>query len=413
MSELLSGYRVIESSVLLNGASTSMMLVDLGAEVIKVESPFLGDYLRLEETFHFHLQTNKGKRSIALDMRKDAAREVFYRLLETADVFVTNAPGNNNAKLGLSFEDLRERKPDIVYCQNTGFGAAGPYAQVPAHGQMMDALAGAQPAEMDSDGLTRPKSYVRRTGRMVAGGEGTAAGAIYAAFHIAAALAHRERTGQGCYIDVSSADAVIASAWTAASGQLNVPLAQQTWREETAMRAVARYQWYETRDHRFVLFCPEETKFWNRFCDLVGRGDLKEQQSGVTLRHEIQKIFHTRDQAEWMRLAIEHRLPIGPAYDEMDEIKADPHVQARGILHDAHIPGHGDFTYIAQPARIGGQQPVARTPAPHLGQHTHEILLELGYTPERIEQLAREFVTTAEKQAEGYMARHMFGTQQR
>jgi formyl-CoA transferase len=221
---LLSGYRVIESSMLLNGAATGMMLVDLGAEVIKVESPAMGDYLRLPETRHLHLQASKGKRSIALDLKQQGGREVFGRLLQTADVFLTNAVADRNDRLGIGYDQLKALKPDIVYCQNTGFGATGPFREVPAHGQMMDAMAGALPMKMGDDGLVVPSDrYARRTGSLVSGGEGTAMGAIYAAFHIAAGLAHREKTGEGCFIDVSSAHAVVASAWTSVSALLNRP----------------------------------------------------------------------------------------------------------------------------------------------------------------------------------------------
>src|SRR5262245_17179520 len=114
MPGLLSGFRVIESSMLLNGASTGMMLADLGAEVIKIESPFLGDYLRLDETDHLHLQANRGKRSLALDLRKDAGREIFYKLLATADAFVTNALPGRNEKLGIGYAQMRKKKRDIV-----------------------------------------------------------------------------------------------------------------------------------------------------------------------------------------------------------------------------------------------------------------------------------------------------------
>ena len=193
MTRLLSGYRIIESSMLLNGATTSMMLVDLGAELIKVESPFLGDYIRAQPAhpINMHLQVNKGKRSIALDLRKPQGREVMYRLVETADVFVTNAVGSRNEKLGIGYHQLKALKNDIIYCQNTGYGAEGAYSQMPTHGQMMDSMAGAFPMEMGEDGLTRLRqSELRAPFSLTNAGSGTATGAIYAAFHIAAALAH-------------------------------------------------------------------------------------------------------------------------------------------------------------------------------------------------------------------------------
>ena len=405
MTQLLAGYRVIESSMLLNGAATGMMLADLGAEVIKIESPFLGDYLRIPETMHMHRQTNKGKRSLTLDLRKDAGRAVAYRLLATADVFLTNAVSNRNEKLGIGYAQLKERKPDIIYCQNTGFGAVGPYAEMPTHGQMMDALAGAIPVEMCEDGLVRPRrDYVRRTGRMASGSEGTAAGAIYAAFHIAAALAHRARTGEGCYIDVSSAEAVVASAWIATIGQLNCARKENPYADEARNRDVARYQNYETRDKKFILFCPEEKKFWESFCVLVGRPDLKMEARGEGLRRTLQEIFHTRDRDEWVRLAIEHRLPIGPVNDSAAEVRADPHLAARGVFAEAVLPDGQLFTFVRQPAQVDGDRPRLNASAPELGEHTGAILAELGYDTAEIEKLAADRVTTSDVMLHDYLS---------
>ncbi len=334
MSKLLAGCRVLESSMLLNGASTGMMLVDLGADVIKVESPFLGDYLRIEDTWHLHAQANKGKRSIALDLRSDEGRSILYELLETADVFLTNAVADRNVRLGISYEQLRERKPDLIYCQNTGYGATGPYASLPTHGQMMDAMAGATPMEIGDDGLTALRYAPRRVLTLMAGSDGTSAGAVYAAMHIAAALFRRQRTGEGCYLDVSSADAVLASAWTAASALLNRP--DQAAAFDRDVHDVARYQWYETRDGKFVLFCPEEHKFWRTWCELVGRPDLEPRENGIDLRREIQTIFWTRDRDEWMQLAQRAPPSVGP---QPQQHRRGPQRSADGIAADVPHPG--------------------------------------------------------------------------
>jgi formyl-CoA transferase len=405
---LLSGYRVIESSMLLNGAATGMMLVDLGAEVIKVESPAMGDYLRLPETRHLHLQASKGKRSIALDLKQQGGREVFGRLLQTADVFLTNAVADRNDRLGIGYDQLKALKPDIVYCQNTGFGATGPFREVPAHGQMMDAMAGALPMKMGDDGLVVPSDrYARRTGSLVSGGEGTAMGAIYAAFHIAAGLAHREKTGEGCFIDVSSAHAVVASAWTSVSALLNRPSRRGWWQDEANTLPVARYQAYQTSDGKFVLFCPEEDKFWHAFCDLVGRPDLKPGQRGVELRREIQGVIATRTRDEWLDLAIAHRLPIGPANDGIDEVRADRQLSSRPLF----MEGEGDgapFTYIAQPAVVNRAAAEIPGHAPELGEHGEAILGELGYEAEEIAAL-REANVIAAPQAGRHIISSIYG----
>jgi crotonobetainyl-CoA:carnitine CoA-transferase CaiB-like acyl-CoA transferase len=401
---LLTGYRVVEVSMLLNGASTAMMLADLGAEVIKVENPRLGDYLRIEETWYLHLQANRNKRSICLDLGTPGGREVLARLIGTADVFVTNATGNRNAKLGLSYEQLRAIRQDLVYCQNTGFGATGPYADLPVHGQMMDALAGARPVTMGSDGLTRPADGPARWPSLQIGGEATATGAIYAAFHIAAALAHRERTGQGCYLDVAAATAVVANAWTAVSALLNQPQVAAAIADPAQRRGVARYQWYETADRKFVLFCPEERKFWLAFCELTGREDLVDQVYGEDLRAQVQAIMHTRTLAEWMQAAIEHRLPIGPSYSTLDEVAADPQVAARGLLVPGRDADGQPVTYIGQPVLVDGMATEEPAPAPAHGADTDAILRELGYDEAAISRLAADRVTTADRHDDDFIA---------
>ncbi|WP_433190074.1 CaiB/BaiF CoA transferase family protein [Actinoallomurus sp. CA-150999] len=401
---LLSGYRVVEVSMLLNGASTAMMLADLGADVIKLESPRLGDYLRIDETRYLHQQANRNKRSIAVDLATSGGQEVLRRLIATADVFVTNATGNRTAKLGVSYEQLRAHRADIVYCQNTGFGATGPYADLPVHGQMMDALAGARPVTLDEDDLTRPAGGAVSWPSLSIGGEGTATGAIYAAFHIAAALARRERTGEGCYLDVAAATAVAANAWTAVAALLNQPEVAAAVADPAQRRGVARYQWYETSDHKFVLFCPEERRFWTAFCALTGRDDLVDQVYGEDLRREVQAIMRTRTLAEWMEVAIEHRLPIGPAHAGIDEVAADPQITARRLLIPGRDAEGDEIVYIGQPVLVDGTATPEPRPAPEHGADTDAVLRELGYEADAISRLATDHVTTAEHVEDDFIA---------
>jgi formyl-CoA transferase len=264
---LLTGYRVVEVSLLLNGASTSMMLADLGAEVIKLESPRLGDYLRIDETRYLHLQANRNKRSICLDLATSGGQEVLGALIGTADVFVTNATGNRNAKLGLSYEQLKALREDIIYCQNTGFGATGPYADLPVHGQMMDALAGARPVMMGGDGLT--------AGRFAFTGRACRSAARARRRSNLRGVPYRGRPGASrgtaaaATSDVAAATAVTANAWTAVSALPNQP-------EVAAVADPAQRRAPATSTRRpikFVLFSPRGARSGLAFCFTTGRED--------------------------------------------------------------------------------------------------------------------------------------------
>ena len=396
MSRLLDGVRVVEAAVLFNGDSLGMLLADLGADVIKVEAPGRGDYLRdflgqiVPHHSPAHMQVNKNKRSVVLDLRDAAGRATFFELLSTADVFVDGFAGDACDKLGIGYADQQRVKPDIIYCQHSGFGSTGPYAGIPTHGRMMNALAGGTPQQAGSDGFAEPDESPRLMGGIESGGEGTAAGAVHAAFHVAAALFARERTGRGCFLDASAADAVLASAWIAATYALNehrITDRRSLPPADAEGQSSAKYEFYRTADDRFVLFCCIEPKFWNRFCRVVGREDLVDaggSQSGPVdfatgedeLRRQLRDILATRTQAEWVRLAAAEDLPIGPAHRAAD-LSADPHLSARQILVPGHHPVAGDFTYIGEPVIVSGQPYEHPRGAPLLGEHTQEILDEL------------------------------------
>jgi crotonobetainyl-CoA:carnitine CoA-transferase CaiB-like acyl-CoA transferase len=406
---LLSGIRVLESAQLFNGDTLGAILGDLGADVIKIESPFRGDYLRDflgQVTPHnspAHMQVNKNKRSVALDLRKDQGRELFWRLLGTADVFVDGNSADAMIKLGVGYDAQRSRHPGIVYCQYTGYGATGPYATIPTHGQMMNAAAGATPVESDDSGLVRPYRGAQAFNGIASGGEGTAAGAAYAALHVAAALVARDRTGEGCYIDVAASEAVISSAWIAATYQLN----DERIADRRSLPAPidpmgtssAKYQFYRTSDDRFVLFCCIEPAFWRNFCELADRPDLVgENDSGPvdfavssdpdqSLRREIQQIIQTRTQEEWTRLAAEHDLAIGPAVQQ-EELRSDPQLSARHTFVDATHPTAGPFTHVTLPALVNGVRSTEiRFHAPSLGENTSELLGEVGVSDAELAEL--------------------------
>jgi crotonobetainyl-CoA:carnitine CoA-transferase CaiB-like acyl-CoA transferase len=397
VSELLDGVRVVECAVLFNGDTVGMHLGDLGADVIKVEWPGQGDYLRdmlgqiVPHHSPAHVQVNKNKRSMTLDLRRPEGLDVFWDLLRSADVFVDGFLAGACDGLGIGYAAQRAVKPDIVYCHYSGFGGAGPYARIPTHGQMMNALAAAVPLAVSDDGLVRERPSTEPMGGTTIGGDGTAAGAVHAALRIAAALVRRERTGRGAYLDAAGSDGVVAQGWIAAVYGLNEHrLTDRRGLRERGdtERTAAKYNFYATADGRFVLFCAIEPKFWARFCEGVGRPDLVGESATAgpvdfghrdePLRRELQAIFATRTQDEWVAFARDHRLPLGPAHQTAADLRGDPQLGARQIVVEGEHPAAGPFTYVGEPVIVDGEPYRLRRPAPALGEHTDEVLRELG-----------------------------------
>jgi crotonobetainyl-CoA:carnitine CoA-transferase CaiB-like acyl-CoA transferase len=404
LTGLLDGVTVVETGVLMTVDFLGRLLGDEGANVIKVETPGQGDYLRnimtrfAPDWSTFHLTLNRNKRSLTCDARTPQGRTVLERLLRRADIFISGNVGDTNRKLGLDYERVRAIRPEIVYCQATGFGASGPYAAVPTHGQMMDALGGgAPPMALDGDGFVVP------TGDAVSGSGGVVVGPLYAAFGVACGLARARATGAGCYLDVSCADAVIAAKWLGAIPMLNPEKVDRSWAGSSTSnggRGSAKYQYYETADGKFILFCAIEAKFWEHWCRAVGRDDLLSRHRGELvvdfaggeddLRHEIQKVFHTQTQREWMNLAVQHDVAMGPAL-RFDELRDDPHLAARGQIVVEHHPLFGDVLTLGNPIVVPDEKFEVRS-APSLGQHTDEVLTELGFSTDERENLHAEGV---------------------
>jgi formyl-CoA transferase len=408
MIKLLDGLRVIECAVLPTGDHTGRLLGDLGADVIKIERPGEGDYLRelggalAPHHSAFHLYCNRNKRSVTLDLRSDEGRAIFFELLQTADIFVDGFADDACVKMGVGYEDQRKVKPDIIYCQANGFGVKGPYGPIPVHGYMMGAVAGAVTLEEQDDGLVHevpPPEGLYFAGQL----DGPLMGATFAVLTALGALHHRQRTGEGVYIDAAGADAVVFCqstdallSWNAARITMPENNAPPT---STHPRKRPKYTFYKTKDGKYVMLAAIEHKFWDNFCRAIGRDDLQGikdtavpvdfqvfEGGRTDLIDELKEVFLTRTLAEWVELAVAYDIPLSPA-NQREDLVDDPHLRARNLIHESVHPQAGPFTSPGWPAVISEQSFDIAQPAPTLGEHTEEVLRELGYKPADLDDL--------------------------
>lgn len=408
----LSGLRVIEVAMFAPDA-TGMHLADLGAEVIKVEEPGLGDPARLlgvpfRGESAATRRWNRGKTSLMLDLRRSEGRSVFLDLVRCSEVVVEGMRAGALARRGLDFEALVGVNPSLVYATVSGWGATGPYRDLAAHGLAFDAFAGLAPPRTVEGRLARPNGHVW---------QGLEAGPLYAALAIAASVLRARATGEPAFIEVGQADA--AAAWngwrialeaeSARSATARADDAASPGGREEALAALqsaaeaggrsgahdltaqdVRYQYYAAADGP-VLLMATETRFWRNFCRAIDRPDLFERWPGRepadhdygndALRAELTRLFATRTRAEWVALFLEHDVAGAPVYRD-GETHADPHFEARSLWLDENVHG---LRLVAPPIRIDGRIAVAPTRAPSGGEHTAAILRDvLGYDDVRI-----------------------------
>lgn len=388
------------------GDQTSRLLGDLGADVIKVERPGSGDYLRelgdriTPQNSIFHLMCNRNKRSIELDLRSGEGRELFFELLATADIFVDGFAGDACAQLGIGYEEQRKVKPDIIYCQSSGFGARGKYGQIPVHGFMMGAVGGQMVFEVDDDNVVH--EVQNPEGFYFSGSiDGPLSSALYAALTAVSALRRRDQTGEGAYIDSSGADSVLANQCLDAVMVWNRDRVKDKTNPPPPVgmdpRRRPKYTAYRTKDDKLVYIAAIEHKFWDNFCQAIDRVDLIDAQNksfavdfadgGMPdLLDQLVPVFMTKTAQEWVQIGIDQDIPICPA-NSKDDLLTDPHLRARQIVHDSVHPVAGEFTSPGWPAPVDGEVFEIARHAPALGEHTDELLAELGVSPERIAQL--------------------------
>jgi len=397
---LLAGVRVLESSLLGPGELGSF-LADLGADVIKVEPP-QGDYVRqmtwpiVEGDSLLHLHIHRNKRSITLDLRKPEAIEVYLELVRSTDAVIEAMRPGALAKRGLGFEKLKEINPKIVFCSISGYGATGPYRDLPAHGIAFDTWAGIVKPEYDDEGFCYMPEHPSI---------GIHAGPLLGAFALLAGVVRARETGEGCEMELAQSDAAAYMDWYRIETwkAYERPQSEVTGNASdnyerrapgtAGMREGVRYQIYDSADGH-VLFMASEQAFWKNFCEGVGRMDMFEKWPGAKyadharnnkeMQRELRDIFKTRTTAEWLQFGNDVNTPMAPV-NSSKSIADDPQFQDRFPWIPAARLGADEMPL---PVKLEGEELPLPTRAPTVGEHTDEILTDvLGYDQARHDAL--------------------------
>jgi crotonobetainyl-CoA:carnitine CoA-transferase CaiB-like acyl-CoA transferase len=385
----LEGMKVLDFTQILAGPFCTMLLADMGADVIKIEKPDGGDDTRrfgppfIKGESAAFMGINRNKRSIVLDLKNERGVEAARYMLKKADVMVQNSRPGAMERLGLGYEDVRRSNPAIIYCTISGFGTTGPYKDKAGFDLVAQGMSGL----MSITGF--PDSPPAKVGVPVA----DLNTGMYAAYAILSAYIHRLKTGKGQHIDASLLESGLAytvyeSTTYFATGEVAAP-------QGSAHRMLAPYQAFATRDGYINIGAANQSN-WERLCRAIGRLDLLEDprfsSNAKRMEHVkeltpiMEKTFLTQTTAYWVELLERAGVPCGPIYN-MAQVYADPQVQARNMVVETEHPIAGRIKNIGIPIKLSETPGVIRRPAPALGQHTDEVLAEFGYSPADIERL--------------------------
>lgn len=377
----LAGLRVLDVSQVMAGPFCCMLLGDMGADVIKVEPPHVGDSSRRSMGFRLKgedspgfLALNRNKRSITLNLKEDADRQLFYDLVRTSDIVVENGRPGVAARLGMDYETLREVNPAIIYASISGFGQSGPWAQRPGYDLIAQAMSGV----MSATGLPGQEP-VKNSTPMADLGAG-----LFAVYGILSAVISRQTSGEGQFIGASLIEAAMglsiwetAELWATAKSPL--PLG-------SANRMSAPYQAVAARDGYFV-FAAANQKLWLALLDVMGRADLRDDErfldnsvrvsNHTALIDALRPTFLERSVDEWVEQFLAAGVPAGPILDYNQSLTSD-HAIAREMVQQIDHPIEGKYNALGFAVKLSGTPQAVRYPPPLLGQHNDEIRDELA-----------------------------------
>ena len=377
MGDALEGIRILDLTRLLPGGYATLLMADLGADVVKVEEPGKGDYIRwlppmVSEHSAAHVALNRNKRSVTVNLKTSEGRSLLGRLVERFDVLVESFRPGVMDRFGVGYEVLSERNPKLVYCAISGYGQDGPRSQIAGHDANYIGYAGL--LSIIGEEGRRPVLPGVQIGDLAGGG-------MAAVIAVLAALVRRGATGKGDYCDISMMDGAVSwlsihAAEFFASG--TIPQREST----TLSGAWPCYRVYPAADG-WLTVAALEPQFWATLCESIGRPDLAEDGFATGNRRsevfaQLEELFATKTRAEWMATFGDADVCIGPVND-FAETFADEQVLHRGMVLESETLGGGSVRHVGNPIKMRSMSPdLLRRHAPRLGEHTDEVLEEAG-----------------------------------
>ncbi|ADG19654.1 L-carnitine dehydratase/bile acid-inducible protein F [Paraburkholderia atlantica] len=394
---MLEGIKVVSFTHFLQGPAAVQMLADVGADVIKIEPPggafersWSGFDAYVEGVSMFFLLGNRNQRSISLDLRDERAREIVWRLIKEADVLIENYRPGVLQRMGFGYDDVREINPRLVYCSCTGYGSSGPYLKRPGQDLLLQAISGMTMLSGDADSPPTP------VGSAIVDQHAAA----LAAFGVVAALQARERTGKGTLVESNLLNAALDLQIEPFTYYLNKgPLWPRTNPPTGSRFHPAPYGIYRTLDGWIAVSLTPTEKLAAALSQPTLAG-FSHPKDNVRRRDELNRIVYdaltTRTTADWMTTFDAHDVWYAPVND-YDQVEADPQVAHNHIIMEVDHPQAGPVRLLAHPVRYDGAAPPLTRQPPRQGEHTREVLAELGYEPHEINTLVEAGTALTER----------------